>query len=152
MAYWLVVERLENWERDSRGGFATHGVAESKATMARRLKPGDQLLVYVSSGVSAFADVREVGSSELMRTAGRDEYARKFPLSISTIPLLTLPREKWVKAVSILDQISAIKADSAWNWQVMFRATLVPLRDDDARRIIAAMRRAAPAGAKTEAP
>jgi predicted RNA-binding protein len=143
MAYWLVVEQLENWERDRETGFTTHGVAENKATIASRLKPRDQLIVYVSSRVSAFSDLREVVSSEPVRTAAQDEYARKFPLTISTKPLLTLPPEKWVKVVSILDQISAIKSSSAWNWQVMFRSTLVPLRDGDAQRIIAAMRRVA---------
>ena len=139
-SYWLVVERLENWERDRHSGFTCHGFARRKEGILRRLKQDDWLIVYVSSGISAFSDVRRVKSANPQEAIATDAYSREYPLTIQTEPIVTLPRDKWVKAVSIIDRISAIK--TPWNWMVMFRSTLHRLGKSDALGIVRAIRTA----------
>jgi predicted RNA-binding protein len=59
MAHWLLVERLDNWNVDKKEGFRRFGLSDKKKTLADRIKKGDTLIFYISSGISKFSDVRE---------------------------------------------------------------------------------------------
>lgn len=140
MAFWLLVERVENWEVDKREGFRRFGLSDAKRVLGSQIKKGDTLVFYISSGVSRFSDIREATKDGTDKLGSVGEYDTGFPLSISTRPKLTLPRDKWVPLhdlVSLLS-ITAGKGD----WRQTMRASLRRLSENDAAIIIGAMKRA----------
>lgn len=138
VAYWLLVERLENWEVDKREGFRRFGLPESKEVMARQIRKGDLLIAYVSSGISSFADIRKAMADEPRKLGFGGDYDTAFPLAISTAPHLTLSRSNWVPIHSLTGRLSftAGKGD----WRQIMRTALRPLADADATVIIDAMK------------
>jgi hypothetical protein len=141
VAYWLLVERLENWEVDKQEGFRRFGLPERKESMASEIRKGDLLIIYVSSGISRFADIREATANEPRKLAFGGDYDTAFPLAISTEPHLTLDRPNWVPIHSLIEKLSLTAGKKDWR-QVM-RNTLRRLPDADAVAIIEAMQHTA---------
>jgi hypothetical protein len=104
VAYWLLIERLENWETDEKEGFMRFGVSE-RARLAREIKKGDLLIFYVSSGLSAFSGVREATADGTTKLRFGGDYDTAYPLSISTRPYLTLSRSDWVPMHDLLEKL-----------------------------------------------
>ena len=59
---------------------------------ADEMKAGDTLIFYVSSGMSQFADVREVTKEGTFKLGVGGRYDTAFPIFIATKPVLTLER------------------------------------------------------------
>jgi hypothetical protein len=64
---WLIIERLENWEVDKAKNFAFFGVPERARKTAAEIAEGDLVFCYVSSGRSAFSDIRVVKEAGLQK-------------------------------------------------------------------------------------
>jgi predicted RNA-binding protein len=143
-SYWLLVERLENWNFDQRNGFRQFGLPDHKKTLGSEIKKGDLLIFYVSTGVSSFADIREAQADGVSKMPRGEHYDTAFPLRITTQPYLILSREQWVPMKLLADRISitAGKAD----WRHVVRNSLRRLSSSDAEAIIAAMQQSAGAG------
>lgn len=134
---WLLVERLENWNVDAAEGFQRFGLSEYKTKLAEQIKTGDRLIVYVSSGISAFSDIRESVSDGYKRLRFGGDYDTAFPISISTRPVLTLPRQNWVPVQSLISSLAFTRDRKDWR-QVM-RNALRHLTDEDAEILSAAL-------------
>jgi hypothetical protein len=96
--YWLIIERLENWEADRANDFAFFGLPRRYRRAAAEVTQNDRVICYVSSKISAFSDirvVRETGINPVKRTM-QDAYDRSFEFFFSTSPTLILPRIAWV--------------------------------------------------------
>jgi predicted RNA-binding protein len=141
MTYWLLVERLENWEVDRKEGFRRFGLPANKKQLASEMKKGDKLIFYVSSGLSKFADIREASEEGTFDLGVRGGYDTAFPISISTKPLLTLDLAQWVPIHDLISKISITATHKDWR-QVM-RTSLRRISDEDAEVIIDAMKQAA---------
>jgi predicted RNA-binding protein len=137
--YWLLIERLENWEIDQKQGFVRFGLPE-KARLAQKIKKGDLLIFYISSGLSAFSDIREATADGTTKLPFGGDYDTAFPLSISTRPYLTLRRSDWVPIHHLLDKLEITSGKK--DWRQVVRTTLKHLSDKDARVIIDAMKKA----------
>jgi predicted RNA-binding protein len=137
VTYWLLVERLENWETDRQDGFRKFGIPERKQKMADAIRKGDRLIFYVSSGLSALSDIREAAEDGTRKLARGGDYDTAFPISISTRPYLTLDRRQWVSFRDLIDKLSITATKSDWR-QVM-RTSLLRLPDADAIIIVKAM-------------
>lgn len=141
MAHWLLIERLENWKVDKKEGFRRFGLSEKKETLANKIKKGDTLIFYISSGISKFSDVREATADGTTRLGPGGNYDLGFPIAISTRLQFALDQKKWVAIHDLVDKLSltAGKAD----WRQVMRTSLRLLSDDDAMVIVGAMQRAA---------
>lgn len=140
MAHWLLVERLENWEVDRREGFLRFGLPENKRVLAGQIKKGDILIFYISSGISKFADVREATADGTTKLAYGGDYDTGYPLSISTLPRLSLNRDKWVSLHGLVSQLTLTSGKR--DWRQIMRTSLRRLDESDANIIIEAMKRA----------
>ena len=58
--HWLIIERVDNWEADRENGFSFFGLPPRYRNVSSAIKKGDKVYCYVSSGISAFADIRVV--------------------------------------------------------------------------------------------
>ncbi len=138
--YWLIVERPENWEVDRKSGFAQFGLPERKEKMGNRVSKGDRLIVYISSGISCFADVRCVESDGPVRVAGISDYDDVFPLALKTEPLVTLPTEKWVPIKDLIQDLEFTK--DLKDWRQAMRSSLRPLTEKDGDLLLSIIQRA----------
>lgn len=145
--YWVAIERLQNWRVDKRTGFKTFGVSLSTSRLASKTRPGDLVFMYVSSGRSAFADIREVTSESLGRLRMGGEYDDAFPLCIQTRSVAALPMENWIRFHGLAPKLSFTRRTRDWR-QVM-RRTLREINADDARIIVKAFEQA---GAQIRSP
>lgn len=147
-SYWLLVERLDNWERDCVDGFRQFGIPSTKKKLAEGIRRGDFLIFYVSSHVSAFADVREALTDGVRpMSRGGENYDTYFPWRISSRPILALPRDRWVHIGTLAANLSITAGMK--HWRTAFRSSLRKLEPRDADLILDSMRRAAPAVAAT---
>jgi hypothetical protein len=129
--YWLMVERLENWEVDRREGFRRFGIPEHKAKLASGVRSGDQLLFYVSSGISKLADIRKVTEDGLRKLPMGGDYDSAFPLFLSTAPQITLARPQWVPLHPLTEALALTRGKS--DWRQIMRTSIRRLSDDDGR-------------------
>src|SRR5258708_32352278 len=78
------------------------------------MKAGDTLIFYVSSGMSQFADVREVTKEGTFKLGVGGRYDTAFPIFIATKPALTLELANWVKIHGLLDKLAITASKRAW--------------------------------------
>jgi predicted RNA-binding protein len=135
--YWLFIERLENWKVDQAEGFRRFGIPERKAPIAASIKKGDLLIFYVSSGVSALADVRQAIADGTSKLGSGGSYDLAYPLCVKTRPHLTLKREQWVPIADLVADLSFTR--DRRDWRQVMRNTLRPLVPEDARLIVEKM-------------
>jgi hypothetical protein len=139
-SYWLLVERLANWERDCANGFRQFGIPSNKKGLAGRIRRGDFLIFYVSSGVSAFADVREAETDGVRPMPRDDNYDIHFPWMILSRPILTVARDKWVHIGTLAAKLSITAGMKHWRNAV--RSSLNRLDPRDANLILESMQQA----------
>ena len=148
MKTWMVVERLENWKVDCNGEFTTIAFPERCARRLGQFSEGDQLITYVASRISAFADIRQVISQADRPKYGAQSLGRYdsvYPITLRTKPILVLPIDKWIPFKSLADQLSFAKKLN--DWRNVVRSALRELNEEDAAIIRATMRRSARDGA-----
>lgn len=144
MTTWMIVERLENWQSDKTNGFKYLGLEERHVGRARNMTAGDELVIYIASRVSAFADLRTVVDGKIVeskRLFNRlSTYDTPYPYAIETAPKLTLPPDQWVSIKPLLSQLEFI---GDGNWRLALRTAIRRLSPEDAVKITTAMRQAA---------
>lgn len=104
MQGWLIIERIENWEVDAANKFAFFGLSERYRKIAAELAAGDLVFCYVSSGRSAFSDIRMVQETGLKRLKVQS-YDSAFSFYFSTKPILVLPRHRWVSIKEVAPEL-----------------------------------------------
>lgn len=139
--YWLIVERLENWERDRADGFRVLGFCDSHKRIVESFRPGDILIVYVARARSALADCRRVTSERPVRSFDRRWSDDLYPLRITTEPVLTLPIDRWVRIADLAPVLAMTRGKS--DWRQIVRQALRRIDPHDAETMMAAITRAA---------
>lgn len=137
VACWLLVERLENWQRDKLDGFRQFGIPERKEKLGRSIQKGDLLFFYVSSGRSKFADIREATEAGVTKLRLGGDYDTPFPWCVRTRPVLTLPQEAWVPIKPLIGELSFTR--DRIDWRQVMRNSLRRLDVVDAERLMRAM-------------
>ena len=136
--HWLLVERIENWQQDRADGFRQFGLPSSKRSLGSKIAAGDELFFYVSSGISAFADIREATKDGVERARGL-RYDTPFPWRVATRPLLTLSQEEWVPLKVLANDLDLTRGVEDWRYLV--RNSLRQLSEHDAGEIRCALAR-----------
>lgn len=134
---WLLVERLENWKVDRDSGFLVLGIGERKKATAEKMKPGDLIITYVSSGRSCFVDIRTVTGSGVRRSKRGLIYDDVYPYEIDTSPLKILPEEKWIKVHTLVGKLSFL--DPCKDWRQVMRNAIRQLDGKDSKILLNAL-------------
>ena len=129
--YWLIVERIENWEIDRSNQFSFFGIPEYKKKMSERMNAGDFLIAYVSSGIACFSDVRCVRPGGLLRLRHGGEYDTAFGSAIPTEPLITLPREAWLPMKDVAGKLEMTRGQTHWRHLVRQSIRSLSLKDGE---------------------
>lgn len=132
--YWLIVERLENWNADKASGFTHFGIGERHTKTASRISEGDLLISYISSGVSKFADIREAikpGVHKLRRDVG---YDGAFSQCIFTRSVLALEKHRWLPMSEVVTVLDLTKASA--DWRQLFRISLRQINEHDGETLV----------------
>ncbi|WP_156375886.1 hypothetical protein [Methylobacterium sp. Leaf125] len=128
MAYWIIVERYENWLIDKAEGFVRFGIPETKLKLAAFIVPGDKLITYVSSGISKFSDIRVVLDPPFTKMKFGGNYDTSYASAISTRKLVILPEESWVPVQELKGIIKILGTGDS---RQIFRTSLKRLDNDD---------------------
>jgi hypothetical protein len=134
---WLIIERFENWEVDAANNFAFFGLSERYRKPAAEIAKGDLMFAYVSSGRSAFADIRIVVEPGFKRLKTQS-YDAAFSLSFSTKPVLTLPQSQWLKIKDVADQLELTRERK--DYRPLLQTSLRRLSPHDAAMLERKMR------------
>ncbi|MCY4211284.1 MAG: hypothetical protein OXE97_09625 [Gammaproteobacteria bacterium] len=137
MKTWLAVERLENWLSDKQSGFNMFGIPEHVSKAASKAEAGDQIIVYVSSNISAFADVRTITHDGIKKLGFVSRYDDVYPYCLQTESLLTLKREAWIPIKGMVNNLELTK--SSKDWRQIMRHALRVLGTKDAQTIMSRM-------------
>lgn len=144
MNTWMIVERLENWCADRDTGFTTIGFPDRYRNRLEQLQEGDELIIYVASRVSAFADLREITGRATRKRNGSlmvGKYDNIYPIIIETKPIIVLERDAWLPIQNLLDRLTFTR--ELRDWRNTVRSALRKLEAEDARLLKAAMQEAA---------
>ena len=132
---------MENWEADRATDFTMFGIPERARRRVASIREGDLIVAYVSSAISSFADIRRITTPTIEKLGFVRGYDDIFPFCIRTESVLVLDREAWVPIRGMLDDLSFTKGRKDWRQTV--RNAFRMLSEDDGRRIVRRMRRAA---------
>jgi hypothetical protein len=136
---YLGLFTVESWREFKRHGGTVMGFTEKKRAAAARLKPGDQILCYLSK-VSAFVGVMEVTGASYFDTA-KIWSDGLFPVRLPVRMLHELPLQNAVPIRSLMGRLSFLKPGSGWTIHV--RSSPRRWLDSDAKAVVEAV-----AGAK----
>src|SRR5690349_2083583 len=125
---WLIIERIENWEIDEANNFAFFGLTERYRKPASEIAPNDLVICYVSSGRSAFSDVRRVQEAGLKKLKVQS-YASAFPYYISTVPVISLPQDKWIPIKEIDSELDLTRGRK--DYRMLFQTSIRRLTAND---------------------
>jgi hypothetical protein len=144
--HWLIVERLENWQADRDAGFSFFGLTPRHKTVSSQITNGDIVYCYVSSGISAFSDirvVREGGIKKIKFDSIHDIYDRIFAYYFTTSPLLVLPREKWIPLSQLVSALELTKERTPASLRAIFQTSIRKLSQADADLLAQRMKQTA---------
>ncbi len=128
MQGWMIIERLENWEVDASNNFSFFGLKERYRKSAGEIAAGDLVFCYVSSGRSAFADIRLVKETGL-RPLKVQPYYSAFPYSFATTPSLILPQHKWLPLREIVSDLDLTHGRD--EYRSLFQTSIRKLTEHD---------------------
>src|SRR5262249_1509688 len=117
---WLIVERLQNWKVDEENGFSFFGLSDRYRKISSEIAANDLIICYVSGGPRAFSDIRMVKESGL-RELEKQSYKSNFAYCFSTMPILVLPRKKWVPLEEVASELDLARGR---NYQVSFQTSI----------------------------
>jgi hypothetical protein len=136
---WLIIERLENWEFDAANNFAFFGLKSRYRKVVAEIQPDDSIICYVSSGISAFSDIRVVQDAALGHLKNHS-YDRAFPYFLSTASVLVLPREKWVALKEVAPGLELTRGRT--DYRPLFQTSIRKLTEHDSTYLQAKVREA----------
>lgn len=105
---WLIIERFDNWEVDAHKNFSFFGLPDRYRKAAAEIAKGDLVFCYVSSGISAFSDVRVVQETGLKKMKIQS-YGDNFAYYFETAPVLVVPRGNWIPIKRIAAELDLTK-------------------------------------------
>lgn|SRR5215208_981607 len=133
--HWLIIERLDNWAADQENGFSFFGLPPRYRSVSSQMKKGDKVYCYVSSKISAFADirvVRDAGIKKMKEDSSEDIHNRNFAYYFTTAPLLVLPREKWIPLTRLASALELTKERTVMSLRAVLQTSIRKLSVVDA--------------------
>ncbi len=132
---WILTGSLENFRINVQRGFEVIGFKERRRRQAEQMRPGDEIVFYVT-GVQEFGAIARV-SSEMFedRTevwpGGPKQEA--YPWRVEAEPLIVLAEEQFVPAVELVGELEHAAKWPAEHWHLAFQGQLRTVSDHDAK-------------------
>ena len=111
--YWLDLFTVETWEEFLRKGASVSGFKESKRNIAKRIRPGDYLICYLT-GLSRFIGVLEVLSESYFDDHTRIWEDQIFPVRFKVKVVYALTAETAIPVHDLEDRLSIFR-DVRWS-------------------------------------
>jgi len=145
----MLVSGADNFELSRAIGFTVAGMKERHRKKAERVQPGDRVLFYLT-GIQQFGGTATVTDTYFEDRGNRIWDSKKpneypYPWRFSIKPDLILEPGQFVKAESLLPELTWIKKWPASHWQLAFQGNVHVLSDEDFQTIETAIRAASKA-------
>jgi predicted RNA-binding protein len=134
---WILTGSLENFRINAKRGFDVIGFKERRRRQAEQMRPGDEIVFYVT-GVQEFGGIARV-SSEMFEDRspiwpqGRKKTPEAYPWRVDAEPVIVLDEEEFVPAVELVGDLEHAKKWPAEHWHLAFQGQLRTVGEADAR-------------------
>jgi hypothetical protein len=141
--HWMLVSSPENFETSRGRGFDLAAMKSRHRKKAERVAPGDRVLFYVT-GQQAFAGTATVTGTyyedhDLIWVSRKDD---DYPFRFSIRPDVILPAQRFVPAVSLLEQLEYPRKWPQEHWRLAFQGNVHSLPAGDFATIEQALKEA----------
>ena len=150
---WIFTGSLENFRINRERGFDVLGFKERRRRQAESMRPGDEIIFYVT-GVQEFGGIVRVASEMFEdRTPiwpqGKKKHPEDYPWRVDTEPVLIPDEDAFVAAKEIVGDLEHASKWPAEHWHLAFQGQLRTISDADARLL---HKRLAESGSAVAAP
>jgi predicted RNA-binding protein len=134
---WILTGSLENFRINAKRGFDVIGFKERRRRQAEQMRPGDEIVFYVT-GVQEFGGIARV-SSEMFEDRspiwpqGRKKTPEAYPWRVDAEPVIVLDEEEFVPAVELVGDLEHAQKWPAEHWHLAFQGQLRTVGEADAR-------------------
>ena len=133
-SYWLIVGTAENVSITAALGWTVQGFKSRHGKKAAAMRPGDQLIYYVT-GIKAIAAVAQVASSSfeshdlVWRSDARPP--DNYPWRVQITRGIVLTPDRYIPVQSLLDRLAFVRKWPPENWTLAFQGNvhLLPFED-----------------------
>lgn len=136
MKYFINVLRLENYNIDKLDDFSKLAIPLNKKKILESISVDDYVTTFVSSKISAFCVIRQV--KDITLKSGANKYDVPILGFLECSPIISLPRDYWVDARSLINELSFIKYKKYW--MNNFLNSLFQIQKSDFDLILLSMR------------
>jgi predicted RNA-binding protein len=142
---WILTGSLENFRINAERGFDVIGFKERRRRQAESMRPGDEIVFYVT-GVQEFGGIARVKSEmfedrEPVWPAGPKE--EPYPWRVDAEPVVVLTEEQFVPAVELVAELEHTAKWPAEHWHLAFQGQLRTVSEHDAELLHARIEAAA---------
>jgi hypothetical protein len=153
---WILTGSLENFRINVDRRFDVIGFKERRRNQAEQMRPGDEIVFYVT-GVQEFGGIARVRSEMYEdRTPiwpqGKKKAPEPYPWRVDAEPVRILDEDDFVPAVGLVGELEHIAKWPAEHWHLAFQGQLRTVGDADAallRKRISAAASKKPAPARS---
>ena len=142
---WILTGSLENFQINAKRGFDVIGFKERRRRQAETMRPGDQIVFYVTR-------VQELGgAARVMSEVYEDRgpiwpggpKVEAYPWRVDAEPLIVLEEEQFVPAIELVGDLEHAAKWPAEHWHLAFQGQLRTVSEHDARLLMARLEAAA---------
>ena len=142
---WILTGSLENFRINARRGFDLIGLKERRRRQAEAMRPGDEIVFYVT-GVQELGAIAKVKSEcfedrEPIWPPGPKHEA--YPWRVEAEPLIVLPEQRFVPAIEVVAELEHAAKWPAEHWHLAFQGQLRIVSEHDATLLRARLEAAA---------
>ena len=149
MATWILTGGIENFRINRDCGFDVLGFKERRRRQAESMKPGDEIIFYVT-GVQAFGGIARVTSEmfedrEKIWPQGKKKYPEAYPWRVEAEPVAVLEEDAFVPAEELVGELEHTGKWPAEHWHLAFQGQLRTISESDAEILRSRIQAAVPA-------
>ena len=152
---WIFTGGLENFQINRERGFDVLGFKERRRRQAESMKPGDEIIFYVT-GVQEFGGIVRV-TSEMYedRTPiwpqGKKKHPEDYPWRVDTEVVVICDEDAFVPAQEVIGDLEHASKWPAEHWHLAFQGQLRTISEADAELLRKRLEESSKAAAKTGA-
>ncbi|MDQ8047281.1 MAG: hypothetical protein AAGC46_20250 [Solirubrobacteraceae bacterium] len=131
---WILTASVENHLATEAHGFSVIGIKERNRNRALEIEIGDQIVFYLTKVMSFAGAVRVTGDLFEDREKiwpGQPRNPDAYPWRMATENLVALPREAWIPAERLKDDLEHVQKWPAEHWKLAFQGQLRVVSDHD---------------------
>lgn len=139
--YWLTIFSIETWQEFLEAGAETAGFQEIRASLVKKLQPGDYLLCYVTK-ISRWVGILEVVSGYFV---DRSPIWRSgvFPCRVKVKAVICLTPDTAVPVLEMRDELTVFQnLANPKIWSGAFRVSPFQWKASDGEAVVSAVKEA----------